>query len=43
MADRSGFFKGEKKKKKAGGGGGSLTFAPVFTPPEIIQKGKKEK
>ena len=43
MAGGSGFFKGEKKKKKSGSGGGSLSFAPVFTPPEVIKKGKKEK
>ena len=43
MADRGSFFKGEKKKKKReqqqlGSGG----FAPVFTPPTIIGKNKKE-
>lgn len=37
----TGFFKGEKKKKKKGQESGSQGFAPVFTPPEIIIKGKK--
>lgn len=39
----SGFFKGEKKKKKKGVEGGGMSFAPVFTPPEVISKGKKDK
>lgn len=37
-----GFFKGEKKKKKKGQDSGKMSFAPVFTPPEIISKGKKK-
>lgn len=37
------FFKGEQKKKKKGNDKGSSGgFAPVFTPPKIIPKGKKE-
>lgn len=36
------YFKGEKKKKKKDGGA-SISIAPVFTPPQIIGKGKKEK
>ncbi len=39
MAD---FFKGEKKKKKKGAQSGNITFAPVFTAPKVISKGKKE-
>lgn len=36
------FFKGEKKKKKRGEQGSGFGFAPVFTPPKIVGKGKKE-
>lgn len=43
MGSYGGFFKGEKKKKKKEGEGNSLSFAPAFTPPQIIGKGKKEK
>lgn len=41
MGSFGGFYKGEKKKKKKGeekSGG----YAPVFVPPKIIPKGKKE-
>ena len=37
----TGFFKGEKKKKKKGQEMSYTGIAPVFTPPEIINKGKK--
>lgn len=37
------YFKGEKKKKKKNGGGAGVSIAPVFTPPQIIGKSKKEK
>ncbi len=40
MAQGTGFFKGEKKKKKKNEQNKSLSFAPVFTPPSIIKKGK---
>lgn len=43
MGSFGSFYKGEKRKKKKGGNTGSIGFAPVFTPPEIISKGKKEK
>lgn len=43
MGSFGGFFKGEKKKKKKGDDKGSSGFAPVFTPPKIIPKGKVEK
>lgn len=37
----SGFFKGEKRKKgKHEGGNKPLSFAPTFTPPTVIKKGK---
>lgn len=36
------FFKGEKKKKKKGQDGGNISFAPVFVPPQVIGKEKKE-
>ena len=41
MGAFGGYFKGEKKKKKKGEGAGGGSFAPVFTPPQIIGKGKK--
>ena len=37
----SDFYKGDKKKKKKGQQQSSLGFAPVFTPPTIIGKGKR--
>ncbi len=40
MAQGSGFYKGEKKKKKRGEGGKPLSAAPVFTPPQVLPKGK---
>lgn len=43
MAQGQGFFKGEKKKKKKGSqinSGGS--YAPVFVPPTIVGKNKKQ-
>jgi hypothetical protein len=42
MADRGGFFKGEKKKKKKGDGVRPVTVAPVFTPPKVLPKGKEK-
>ena len=43
MGNFGGFYKGEKKKKKRGQeGGSSITSAPVFVPPKIVGKGKKE-
>lgn len=42
MGSFGGFYKGEKKKKKKGqGGDGGSSFAPVFIPPKVIEKGKK--
>ncbi len=35
------FFKGDKKKKKKADSRG-VNFAPVFTPPTIIKKGKEK-
>ncbi len=43
MAQGAGFFKGEKKKKKKGEGNASLSFAPTFTPPVVIGKGKDKR
>lgn len=43
MGDRGGFFKGEQKKKKKGEGSQFSGFAPVFVPPKIIERGKREK
>lgn len=43
MGSFGSFYKGEKKKKKKVGNGSGIGFAPVFTPPEIINKGKREK
>jgi hypothetical protein len=34
------FYKGEKKKKKKEQGAKGITFAPVFTPPKVLPKGK---
>lgn len=42
MAQGSGFFKGDKKKKKKGQEQAKLSYAPVFTPPVITGKNKKE-
>lgn len=38
----SNFFKGEKKKKKQGEQKVISSYAPVFVPPKVIPKGKKE-
>lgn len=43
MGSFGGFFKGEKKKKRKGQEAGQANFAPVFTPPKIVGKGKKPK
>lgn len=43
MADKGGFFKGEKKKKKKGEEKSSFSVAPTFTLPKVIAKGKKAK
>ncbi len=43
MGSFGSFYKGEKKKKKKSGNTGGFGFAPVFTPPEVISKAKKEK
>lgn len=40
MGKFGGFFTGEKKKKKKGADR-PISSAPVFTPPEVISKGKK--
>lgn len=40
MGSFGGFYKGEKKKKKQGESKNMGSFAPVFTPPEVIKKGK---
>ncbi len=40
MGTFGGFYKGEKRKKKKGVEKGSGGFAPVFTPPTVIPKGK---
>ena len=43
MASNSGFFTGEKKKKKKTDlSQVKFSSAPVFVPPKIITKGKKE-
>jgi hypothetical protein len=43
MAQGSGFFKGENKKKKKGDlAKNKSSFAPVFTPPKVVGKDKKE-
>ena len=34
------FYKGEKKKKKKEQGAKSFGYAPVFTPPKVLPKGK---
>ena len=36
------FYKGEKKKKKKeqSGGAKGINYAPVFTPPKVLPKGK---
>lgn len=39
MGMYGGFYKGEKKKKKKGGVN-KITAVPVFTPPQVIPKGK---
>lgn len=38
----SDYFKGDKKKKKKSEAQKNITFAPVFIPPKIIPKGKKD-
>ena len=42
MAQGQGFFKGEKKKKKKGGDSKGMSAAPVFTPPQVVPKGKEK-
>lgn len=42
MGSFGGFFKGEKKKKKKGQEGQRSGVAPVFVPPAVISKGKKQ-
>jgi hypothetical protein len=42
MGSFGSFYKGEKKKKKKGESA-NFGFAPVFTPPDVIAKAKKEK
>lgn len=41
MGGHGSFFKGEKKKKKQGQEKSGGVYAPVFTPPTVIEKGKK--
>lgn len=43
MGQFGGFFKGEKKKKKKGQDGGNVSYAPIFTPPQVLGKGKEKK
>lgn len=43
MGKFGGYFKGEQKKKKKGEGVKPSGIAPVFVPPKIIEKGKREK
>jgi len=43
MGSFGSFYKGEKKKKKKNVSDGYSGFAPVFTPPEVISKEKKER
>ncbi len=42
MAQGQGFFKGEKKKKKKGEGNRPFSVTPVFTPPQVVPKGKNK-
>lgn len=42
MGSFGSYYKGEKKKKKKGQDLSSINSAPVFVPPKIIDKGKKE-
>lgn len=42
MGQFGGFYKGEKKKKKQEQTQ-NMSHAPVFVPPELIGKGKKDK
>lgn len=42
MGSFGGFYKGEKKKKKQGDNKNIGSFAPVFVPPVVIGKGKKD-
>lgn len=42
MGGFSSYFKGEKKKKKRGQEGNRSGVAPVFVPPAVISKGKKQ-
>lgn len=41
MASGSGFFKGETKKKKKGGKQKMGGITPVFVPPQVVGKNKK--
>ncbi len=42
MASNSGFFKGEKKKKKKGGvSNQSMSAAPIFVLPKLVEKKKR--
>jgi len=42
MGDHSGFFKGEKKKKKQNNiANQSVSTAPVFVLPKLVEKKKK--
>lgn len=43
MGSFGSFYKGEKKKKKKSASDNFSSFAPVFTPPEVISKEKKER
>lgn len=43
MGSFGGYFKGEKKKKKKDLSSNKLGYAPVFTLPQILGKGKKER
>lgn len=36
------FYRGDKKKKRKGEDQSRPSYAPVFVPPKVIIKGKKE-
>lgn len=46
MGSFGGFYKGDKKKKKKDDkntGSGSISTAPIFSLPKMVEKKKKEK
>jgi len=42
MGSFGGYFKGEKKKKKKDQDTNKIGIAPVFVPPQVVGKGKKQ-